>query len=64
MAFNAAIPKVTKVSQTPTNFVSLPPDNQKIITLKRKPYLIGARKRFGTAYIQNPTKSRIEIAVY
>jgi hypothetical protein len=41
MAFNAAIPKVTKVSQTnPTNFVSLPPDNQKIITLKRKPYLI------------------------
>jgi hypothetical protein len=32
MAFNAAIPKVTKVSQTnPTNFVTTP-DNQKIIT--------------------------------
>jgi hypothetical protein len=44
MAFNAAIPKVTKVSQTnPTNFVSLP-DNQKIITLKRKP-LIGAAEK-------------------
>ena len=37
MAFNAKIPKVTKVYQTnPTNFVSLPPENYKKITLKTK----------------------------
>jgi hypothetical protein len=62
MAFNAAIPKVTKVSQTnPTNFVSLPQKSED--NYIEKPYLIG-RKRFGTRLIQNHKIQKLKLPVY